>query len=523
MARGLGEGGGGQQILAVDAVEDRQRQAFGEGARLVEHHRVHFRHPFEGGGALEERAPLHQPSRGDHLHRRHGEAEGAGTGDDEHRGGDQQRRLPVHAAQQPPAEEGEGGETVHEGGVEAGDAVGEGHVAAAPLLGQFHQPHDLGQQGALAHLPHPHPDGGGEVEGAGEHPVSLGHRLRHRLAGDRARVHLAPAVAHHPVDGDALAAGDQDLLARLQLLGAGAAGRAVGADEGHRARSQRQQAFGGGAGGTAGPTVQIAADQQEEEEGDGAVEIDVGAAAHGLEQAHRRGDQHRQRDRHVHVGMAGPERAQGGAEEGPAGIGDGRQRDQGLEPVEEGAGGLPHAREMAGPDRDRQQHDVAGGETRHRHRPQQLLLLAVVLALQPLGIVGHHPVAELAHDPGQRVAALGRTPPAQDQPPGGEIDAGGRDVGLAGEAPFDAGHAAAAMHPFHHEMQQPVAAFAVLAHEGQHVGSRQLLFRRQRLAGAGRCHQRRVTRRLRTKRSSPRTASTWISQSPVRGRVKTAR
>ena len=63
-----------------------------------------------------------------------------------------------------------------------------------------------------------------------------------------------------------------------------------------------------------------------------------------------------------------------GAEERPSSVGDRRQGDQRLEPVEERAGGIAHAGRVAGPDRDRQQHDVAGREPGHGEAAQQFAL-----------------------------------------------------------------------------------------------------------------------------------------------------
>ena len=69
------------------------------------------------------------------------------------------------------------------------------------------------------------------------------------------------------------------------------------------------------------------------------------------------------------------DRPQRALEERLARIGGGRQRDQRREPVEEVAGLLRHVGDVAGPYRDRQQHDVHGGEARDRealHQPARL-------------------------------------------------------------------------------------------------------------------------------------------------------
>ena len=58
---------------------------------------------------------------------------------------------------------------------------------------------------------------------------------------------------------------------------------------------------------------------------------------------------------------------------GSAGIGDDRNRDQRRDPVEQVARAGRHALAWPGPDRDREQHDVAGGKARDRHGAQQRL------------------------------------------------------------------------------------------------------------------------------------------------------
>ena len=67
---------------------------------LSKHDGVDLSQALERGRRLEEHAPAHEPAAGDHLHRRHGEPERAGAGDDEHRHGVQQRRLPSGSPRQ---------------------------------------------------------------------------------------------------------------------------------------------------------------------------------------------------------------------------------------------------------------------------------------------------------------------------------------------------------------------------------------------------------------------------------------
>ena len=121
---------------------------------------------------------------------------------------------------------------------------------------------------------------------------------------------------------------------------------------------------------TARSMIQHPADQQEEQQGDGRVEIGVLAAVDRFRKAHA-GDQHNpQADRHVHVGAALPQRRQRRGEERPPGIGDRRHRDQRRDPVQQRQCRRPDRIERAalpGPDADRDQHHVACREPGDSH------------------------------------------------------------------------------------------------------------------------------------------------------------
>ena len=152
---------------------------------LVEHDHVGLGEPLERGRRLEQRALAHQPAARQHLDRRHRQAQGAGAGDDQHRDGVEQRRLPGRRPAQRPAQEGQERQAVHHRRVGARHPVGDGHEARAALLGQLHQPDDLGQQRAFADRPDPDPQGRAEIDRAGEDPLARAHPLRHGLAGDQ--------------------------------------------------------------------------------------------------------------------------------------------------------------------------------------------------------------------------------------------------------------------------------------------------------------------------------------------------
>ena len=75
----------------------RQRQhRLGQGAGLVEHHRVDLGQALQRGRRFQQHAGAEQAAGGDHLHRRHRQRQRAGAGDDQHGAGDQRR---VHRRQ----------------------------------------------------------------------------------------------------------------------------------------------------------------------------------------------------------------------------------------------------------------------------------------------------------------------------------------------------------------------------------------------------------------------------------------
>ena len=154
---------------------------------------------------------------------------------------------------------------------------------------------------------------------------------------------------------------------------------ALGVEHGHRARLQGQQAFRRRTRLAACPAVEIAADQQEEQQGDAGVEVDILAAAHSLIEADAGGQDDGQGDRHVHVEAAVAKRLQGRGEERLAGVGNGRQRDHRRDPMEQAARARFHVGGEAGPDRDRQHHDIHGGEAGDAQRTEQAPPLPVGL------------------------------------------------------------------------------------------------------------------------------------------------
>ena len=111
---------------------------------------------------------------------------------------------------------------------------------------------------------------------------------------------LAPAVTM-PSTGTRSPGGDPHGVARDDVGDRDMRDRAVGRNAHGAPRRERHQPRRGGARDVAHPVVEEAADEEEEEERHRRVEIGVLAAGRGLVEAHRRGEEDADRDRHVHV------------------------------------------------------------------------------------------------------------------------------------------------------------------------------------------------------------------------------
>jgi hypothetical protein len=289
-------------------------------------------------------------------------------------------------------------------------------------------------------------------------------------------VSLGDAGQNASVDADPLAHARQHHHAWSDPRRRKRALPAVGVDHHHGAGVQGQQPLGGRAGPAARPAVEITADQQEEQQHHGRIEVGVLAAAHGLEQAHGGRQHDPYRDRHVHVGAAAAQRSPGRGEEWAPRIGDRRQRDQRREPVQQRPRRLAHALRVPSPHRDREQHDVAGGKARHRHGAQELPLLAGIAGCERRRVVGHRPEAQLLEDADELGAEGRRAMPGEREPARREVDPRLVHRRLRAQRALDAAHAAAAVHALDHKVE--AVLIALRAHVGADAGATRHLGRR---------------------------------------------
>ena len=283
------------------------------------------------------------------------------------------------------------------------------------------------------------------VDRTGIDPIALRHRYRRRLAGHQALVDGRSAGDDLAVGGDPRTRLDQDGVADFDGPGRNVAHRSVGADAVRRLGLERGDIAGQRPRLAAHGEIERAAGQQEEEQHDGAVEIDVVRRDRRLVERHAKRQQHAERDRHVHVDAAALERAQRALEERLAGIGRGRQRDQRREPVEEVARGRRDVGGVARPYRHRQQHDVHCGEAGDGERADIALHLAGGVGFRRAHLVGPGRVAELVQ-PAEHGRGVDRPVlPVEADAPHGVIDAHAVEAGQVGEPLLDGGDAGGAV------------------------------------------------------------------------------
>ena len=120
------------------------------------------------------------------------------------------------------------------------------------------------------------------------------------LTGEERAVHVAYPVADEAVGGEPVTRRDGDRHAGLEVTRGDVAARAVIRDQGRALGGQRDELRDGGAGAGAHQVIEVAAGQQEEQQRNGGVEIGMFGSVDGFKQAHEGGEQHAQRNRHIH-------------------------------------------------------------------------------------------------------------------------------------------------------------------------------------------------------------------------------
>ena len=204
--------------------------------------------------------------------------------------------------------------------------------------------------------------------------------------------------------------------------------------------------------------VERPADEQEEQERDRRVEIGVWPVDHRFVEAQAVGQRNPQRDRHIHVHAPVAKRVPRRAEEDPAREDEGRNGDQRRKPVEQVAGRIVRAR----PHRDRQQHDVPGGEARHRQSADEFRKQRVAASF--VGLEQMRGIADAAEHVCDRrcFAAIMHRDAARRQ-----VDARGDDAREPAQFALDLGDAGTAMRIGNRQVDLPHAVTEIAAGERQ--------------------------------------------------------
>ena len=183
-----------------------QRQRAG----LVEQGDIAFGEALQRAAVLHQQAAPQQCARGDHLRGGHGEAHGAGTGDDQHRNRDGERLVHACACDHP-SHERQRCEAMDHRRIKAAGAVGDADIGAARLPGLVHQPGDFGNRGIIGHAGQRHADRRRQVDRAGMDDAPRPDRFRRAFSGEHGVVDRAAAIDHFAIGGERLSGGDKKM------------------------------------------------------------------------------------------------------------------------------------------------------------------------------------------------------------------------------------------------------------------------------------------------------------------------
>ena len=302
--------------------------ALGDGARLVQSHDLDFARLFQRDGGLEQDAVFSAHAAAHHDGHRRGQAQGAGTADDQYGDAPGQGEARALPQQQP---HGGGNDGDRDDRRDEYPRYLVGHLGDGGLGGGGVADHadDLGEGGVLSHAGGLTFEKTGLVQGGGRDGVPR--RLVHRdaLAGEGGLVHRAGSLQHHAVYRDGLSGADhKDVL--LADLFHGDHGLRPVPDHGGGLRGQLHQALESVGGFSLAAGLQHFAHGDEGEDHGGRLKVELvhighdgvhiaphlgaGHGKEGVGAVHegRRGTQSHQR---VHIGGAAPQAPEAGDKE----------------------------------------------------------------------------------------------------------------------------------------------------------------------------------------------------------------
>ena len=252
----LGGGGDAEEIVLLVAGEGmncgEHGAANGEGAGFVENDDVEMRKTLERFAALEEDAELRAAAYGNGKRGGHGEAHGAGAGDDEHGNGVCEGQLERVRGEEP-GDEGDEGEAKDYRDEDGAGAIGEALHGRARTLRLFYHPRDLRQDCGFAEGLRAASDGSVVVERACQDAAARLAGERRGFAGEHGFIDGGAAFDDGCVDREALAGKNEDVVAGLNLFKRHHSLHAIddaaggdGAEAGERVEGGQGASFGAG-------------------------------------------------------------------------------------------------------------------------------------------------------------------------------------------------------------------------------------------------------------------------------------
>ncbi len=192
---------GGAALVSVGHHVGHGHLALGQGAGLVQDDRIQPAGALEHVAALNQNPELRASAGPHHYGGRRGQAHGAGTSDDEHRHGCDQRVLEGVSRRQPSGQR-KSRHAHDDGNEDSGDLVGKVLDRCLAHLGLLDQPCDLSEGRVRADAPGLDHNRARRVDGRAEDLVSWVLVHGHRLTGQHRFIDRGGSLAHDPVGRD---------------------------------------------------------------------------------------------------------------------------------------------------------------------------------------------------------------------------------------------------------------------------------------------------------------------------------
>ena len=254
------------------------------------------------------------------------------------------------------------------GGIASRDPVGEGHKPTPLFFCRGNEANAFRKQGAFARRRRADREGRAKIERPCEYPCTRFDNGWQSLARHQAGIEGRSARNDDAIGTDPFTHPGQNQHAGLNRV----------IQHGDLCRPKHQQLLRRLTNATTRLMIEHTPDQEKKQQRCRGFEISILALGEGLKQTHPRDQDDTDRDRDIHIRPTTAQRRDSGTEKRPSGISDRGQRHHRRNPVQHIPGRRAHAR----PDRDRDHHDIPGGEPRNRQRANENPTRAIVSSLE---------------------------------------------------------------------------------------------------------------------------------------------